>query len=133
MINSVTEIHDNELAGRLGAVITTATKQDVIETLPVLGNTQPFGVLHGGANAFLVEDAASRLAQLNAPVARIAVGTELNISQLAPNTTASAQAHAQVIKLTKKTLVAQVDIYDANNMLTATGRMTCVFIRQPGQ
>ncbi|QJC21806.1 PaaI family thioesterase [Arcanobacterium buesumense] len=133
MSTSITDINDGELASRLGAKIEVANMQHVIETIPVAGNTQPFGVLHGGANAFLVEDAASRLAQLHAPEGRFAVGTELNISQLAPNTTELARARATVIRVSHGSCVACVEISDAQGTLTATGRMTCVFIRPPGQ
>ncbi|USR78663.1 PaaI family thioesterase [Arcanobacterium pinnipediorum] len=128
-----TEIHDGELAARLGVELIEVSATEVVESIPTLGNIQPFGALHGGANAFLVEDSASRLALLNAPEGRIAVGTELNISQLAPNMTGSATARAYVIRTSRGSLVAGVEITDSDNQLTAIGRMTCVFIQTPGQ
>lgn len=133
MTRDVLTINDAELAARMQVTVLSASVSEVVEQIPTAGSLQPFGVLHGGANAFLVEDAASRLALLNAPEGRIAVGTELNISQLAPNLTGTATAYAKVIRAGHRSLTAHVDIVDPENELTATGRMTCVFIRQPGQ
>ncbi|QRV01400.1 PaaI family thioesterase [Arcanobacterium phocisimile] len=127
------EINDGELAAHLGVKLITVSETEVVESIPTRGNVQPFGVLHGGANAFLVEDAASRLALLNAPEGRIAVGTELNISQLAPNMTDAAIARAETIRASSSSLVASVEITDSNGVLTALGRMTCVFIQKPGR
>ncbi|MGI8592750.1 MAG: hypothetical protein ACR2M5_17555, partial [Nakamurella sp.] len=42
-----------ELAERLGIVLTGADQDRVTGTMPVQGNRQPFGLLHGGASAAL--------------------------------------------------------------------------------
>ncbi len=65
--------------------------------LPVAGNRQPAGMLHGGANAVLVEQAASVLALLHAPEGKTAVGTELNVSQLRAATAGYVTARATTI------------------------------------
>src|SRR5881397_1720363 len=50
----------------------------VVGTLPVAGNLQPYGLLHGGANAVLAETLGSMAAALNAPPGYVAVGLELS-------------------------------------------------------
>ncbi len=44
---------------RLGIEILEATPQRVVGTMPVEGNTQPFGLLHGGASCVLAESLGS--------------------------------------------------------------------------
>lgn len=123
---------DSELGARLHLEIEIATEQTVVERIPVAGNIQPLGLLHGGANAFLVEDAASRLALLNADEGYSAVGTELNLSQLRPNTSSLARATATVLRKGRTTFVANVEITDANDRVTAVGRLSCIFVpRRP--
>ena len=40
---------------RMGIVVSEATPERVVATMPVEGNTQPFGLLHGGASCVLAE------------------------------------------------------------------------------
>src|SRR5882762_4119406 len=47
------------LAHRMGIVITEASPERVVATMPVEGNTQPFGLLHGGASCVLAETIGS--------------------------------------------------------------------------
>ncbi len=48
-----------ELAEKLGIEITEFTRERVVATMPVAGNRQPFGLLHGGASAALAETMGS--------------------------------------------------------------------------
>lgn len=48
-----------ELAELLGIEITEFTRDRVVATMPVAGNRQPFGLLHGGASAALAETMGS--------------------------------------------------------------------------
>ena len=56
-----------ELAQRLEITAQKLSDDLVIMRMPVEGNRQPAGILHGGANGALVEQAASSLALLRAP------------------------------------------------------------------
>jgi uncharacterized protein (TIGR00369 family) len=44
---------------KLGIVVEEATAERVVATMPVDGNTQPDGILHGGATMSLIESLAS--------------------------------------------------------------------------
>jgi 1,4-dihydroxy-2-naphthoyl-CoA hydrolase len=46
--------------------------------MPVEGNTQPYGLLHGGASVVLAETLGSVAAALHAGPGRIAVGVDIN-------------------------------------------------------
>ena len=53
------------LAEKMGIVITQADIQTVAASMPVAGNTQPFGLLHGGASAVLAETVGSIAAAIH--------------------------------------------------------------------
>ena len=117
-----------ELGIRMGMEILRLDAAEVALRLPVQGNRQPVGLLHGGANAVLVEHAASVLALLNAPEGKTAVGTELNVSQLKAATSGHVTARATVISQARSSICSSVEIRDDDGVLTAIGRMTNVFI-----
>src|SRR3954464_14821459 len=70
----------NALAVRLGIELTEASPERVVATMPVEGNTQPYGLLHGGASCVLAETVGSIGAVLHgATVDRpYAVGVDIN-------------------------------------------------------
>lgn len=67
-----------ELGARMGLVVTEASADRVVATMPVEGNTQPYGLLHGGASAVLAETLGSIGAMLHGGRNKIAVGVDLN-------------------------------------------------------
>src|SRR3954466_9453125 len=46
---------DGHLPERMGITIIEASPERVVATMPVEGNTQPYGLLHGGASCVLAE------------------------------------------------------------------------------
>ncbi|NLW14394.1 MAG: PaaI family thioesterase [Trueperella sp.] len=117
-----------ELATTLGIKVITWTAEECVIEMPTRDVRQPYGVLHGGINGVGVEHAGSLLAHSNAPEGKIAVGTEMSVSHLAPNRSDRVRARATVIKAGRSTFTTLVDITDAAGNLTASGRLTCVYI-----
>ena len=76
----IAEADSDGLGSRMGMEWLVTTPDLVSARLPVEGNTQPFGLLHGGASAVLAESVGSVLANLNAGADRFAVGIELSCS-----------------------------------------------------
>lgn len=66
------------LCERMGVRLIEARKGRVVATMPVEGNTQPFGLLNGGASAVLAETLGSIAAALHAGPGRYPVGLDLN-------------------------------------------------------
>ncbi len=66
------------LSGRMGIKIVSASPERVVGTMPVEGNTQPYGILHGGASCVLAESLGSLGAALQAGPDRFTVGIEIN-------------------------------------------------------
>jgi len=66
------------LAARMGIKIVEASAARVVGTMPVSGNTQPYGLLHGGASCVLAETLGSLGSALHAGHDRITVGIEIS-------------------------------------------------------
>lgn len=69
-----------QLTVKLGIRLLETSADRVVGTMPVAGNQQPFGLLHGGASAALAETLGSVAAMLCASPAGAAVGLDLNIT-----------------------------------------------------
>lgn len=96
--------------------------------MPVAGKRQPFGLLHGGANAVLVEHAASLLALHQCPDGRIPVGSEITVQHLRPVREGYIEGRAHMIALSHTGATIGVEIYDSHGNHSASGSLTVVFI-----
>ena len=61
---------------RMGIQLLEWSPERVVGTMPVEGNTQPYGLLHGGASVVLAESLGSTGAALHAHPDRLAVGVD---------------------------------------------------------
>src|ERR1044071_6218946 len=66
------------LADRLGVTLLEASIERIVATMPVEGNTQPYGLLHGGASVVLAETLGSLGSALHAQPDRLSVGIDIN-------------------------------------------------------
>ena len=73
-----------ELAERMGILWHELSPQHSVASMPVEGNRQPVGILHGGAHVVLAESMGSIAANIHAGEGRIAMGIELNASHSRP-------------------------------------------------
>ena len=119
-----TAVPPSSLHEKLGIEITRASAAEVVGSMPVTGNTQPAGLLHGGATAALIEGLASLAAWLHAHPERVAVGVDLNVTHLRPVTSGKVTGRAVPVRLGNGTVVHTVDVHDDEGRLTATGRLT---------
>jgi uncharacterized protein (TIGR00369 family) len=69
---------EGTLAHSMGIQILSASGTEVVGTMPVAGNTQPYGLLHGGASCVLAESLGSLGAALHAGPDRFTVGIEIS-------------------------------------------------------
>ncbi|CAN5354425.1 hotdog fold thioesterase [soil metagenome] len=78
---SVPDLHAmgaGTLIERMGIKVSHASAERVVATMPVEGNTQPYGLLHGGASVVLAETIGSIAGMLHAGPGRAAVGVDIN-------------------------------------------------------
>ena len=69
---------EGTLAHSMGIKILSASGTEVVATMPVAGNVQPYGLLHGGASCVLAETIGSLGAALHAGLGRVVVGIEIS-------------------------------------------------------
>lgn len=119
------------LVEKLGIVFTATDAQLTIASMPVRGNTQPYGLLHGGASAALIETVGSFAANMHAGAGRAAAGVDLNITHVRPATSGRVTATCTAVKLGKTLCVHSVDIKDEQGRLISTGRITNAIITVP--
>ncbi|MES2589644.1 MAG: hotdog fold thioesterase [Bacteroidota bacterium] len=96
-------------------------------TMPVNATThQPMGLLHGGANAVLIESIASMGSALLCDLKNEApVGLEINANHLGSVKSGSVKGVGKAIHIGKTTHVWQVEIFDeTTNKLICIGRLT---------
>lgn len=116
---------------KLGISLTVLTPERVVGHLDVEGNTQPFGLLHGGASAVLVETLGSMGAIAHAYPEKMAVGVDLNITHLRPARSGRVTGIATAEHLGRTVASYSVEIFDDEQRKTALGRLTCQLIPRP--
>ena len=63
---------------RMGIELVEVSAERVVGTMPVEGNTQPYGLLHGGASVVLAETLGSIGSAIHAGPDRLSVGVDIN-------------------------------------------------------
>jgi uncharacterized protein (TIGR00369 family) len=120
--------NSDELVARLNITITESGLEKVIGTMPVDGNRQPFGLLHGGANAVLIETLASHAAAQHTMPERFPVGLELSCTHHRSATSGVVTGVATPVHVGRSTSTFQVEIVDERGRTTCTGRLTCMHL-----
>ncbi|MCE1191459.1 MAG: hotdog fold thioesterase [Acidovorax sp.] len=94
--------------------------------MPVAGNTQPYGLLHGGASVVLAETLGSIGAALAAGEGRVAVGIEINATH--HRAARSGWVTGVATPLTVGNTLATFDIVvtDEQDKRVCTCRLTCM-------
>jgi 1,4-dihydroxy-2-naphthoyl-CoA hydrolase len=114
------------LDDKLGIRITDFDPERMVATMPVDGNQQPFGLLHGGATCSLVETVGSWAAIINAGPDRRVVGVELNASYVRAATSGTVTAVATPVRRGRTLSTFLVEVTDDAGRVTATARLTCM-------
>jgi uncharacterized protein (TIGR00369 family) len=115
-----------QLPERMGIEILKLSLDEVIGTLPVTGNRQPFGLLHGGASAVLAETLGSTLSALHALPERFPVGLELACTHHRSATEGLVTGVARPLHVGRSTSTTEIVITDADGRRTCTAKLTCL-------
>jgi uncharacterized protein (TIGR00369 family) len=126
-LTELNEAYPDTLAARMGIQITEASEERVVGTMPVAGNTQPYGVLHGGASCVLAETLGSTGAALHAGPDRFTVGIEINATH--HRSASAGQLTGVATKLHAGRTLATYDIVitDERGKRVCTARLSCLF------
>ena len=112
------------LAERLGIEWVEISAERVIARMPVEGNVQPYGILHGGATAALCETVASVGTAVQVGADKRVTGIELNINHLRAVTEGSVTAIGVPLHLGRTTSVWDMRVHDERGRLVAASRLT---------
>jgi 1,4-dihydroxy-2-naphthoyl-CoA hydrolase len=125
MLERLKEMGDGALATKMGIQIVEVSAERVVATMPVAGNTQPFGLLHGGASVVLAEQAGSIAANLVAGADRFAVGIEISASHLKAVREGVVTAVATPVSVGRTLVTYQIEITNEVGERTCVARLTC--------
>ncbi len=115
---------------KMGIEIIEASPERLVGTMPVDGNTQPMGLLHGGANVVLAESLGSVGTQLHAGPTRRIVGVDINATHHKSATSGIVTAVATAITLGKTLCSYNVEITNEKGERTCTARITCLILAE---
>jgi 1,4-dihydroxy-2-naphthoyl-CoA hydrolase len=120
------------LAATMGITVTEAAPERVVGTMPVEGNTQPYGLLHGGASCVLAETLGSIGAALHAARVHggIAVGIEINATHHRSARSGVVTGVATPLQLGGSVASYEIVITDESGGRICTARLTCL-LRRP--
>lgn len=120
------------LPERMGIVLIEASAQQVVGTMPVEGNTQPFGLLHGGASCVLAESLGSVGASLHAlqTFGGYALGAEISATHHRSARAGLVTGVATALHLGGSVATYEIVITDEAGERVCTARLTCL-IRRP--
>jgi uncharacterized protein (TIGR00369 family) len=115
------------LGERLGIEIVEASPERIVGTMPVDGNTQPFGLLHGGASCALAESLGSVGASMHAAMSfgGTAVGIEISASHHRAARAGRVTGVATPLYLGGTVATYEVVITDEAGDRVCTARLTC--------
>ena len=113
---------------KMGIEILEATPQRLVGRMPVEGNTQPIGLLHGGANVVLAESLGSIGTALHAGPDRTIVGVDINATHHKSARSGYVTAVATAISLGRTLCSYEIVITNEDGQRTCTARITCLIL-----
>ncbi len=119
-------VHRGTLTQRMGIEITEASAERVVGTMPVAGNIQPYGLLHGGASCVLAETLGSVGAALHAGPGRVTVGIEINATHHRAARSGLVTGVATQVHAGRTLATYEVVITDERGRRVCTARLSCL-------
>ena len=114
------------LAGRMGITIVEASADRVVGTMPVAGNVQPYGILHGGASCALAESLGSLGSALQAGPGRFTVGIEISATHHRAARSGLVTGVATLAHGGRTMSTFDVVITDEDGKRVCTARLSCL-------
>ncbi|MBB5631909.1 uncharacterized protein (TIGR00369 family) [Cryobacterium mesophilum] len=112
------------LGQKMGIEVLELSPARSVARMPVEGNTQPYGILHGGAHLVLAESLGSMSAHVHAGPGRYAVGIEISASHSRSVTSGWVTGTCTAISLGRTLTVHEIVLTDDDGNRLSTVRMT---------
>jgi uncharacterized protein (TIGR00369 family) len=127
-LSIIRERGSGALDKKMGIKITEASLTRLVGTMPVEGNTQPMGILHGGASVVLAESLGSVGTQLNAGENRRIVGIDINATHHKATAKGFVTGVATAVSIGKTLCCWDIVITNEDGQRTCTARITCMIL-----
>jgi uncharacterized protein (TIGR00369 family) len=124
LIERLVETQGGELARKMGIELIELGAELSIARMPVVGNRQVVGLLHGGAHVVLAESLGSMSAAIHAGPDKIAVGIEINATHSRSVTEGIVEATCEALILGRTLATHQITVRDEEGNRLSTIRMT---------
>jgi uncharacterized protein (TIGR00369 family) len=125
-LEAMQALNPDSLLHRMQIEIVEGTPERVVGRMPVEGNTQPYGLLHGGASVVLAETLGSIGSALHAGTKRVAVGLEINATHHRAARSGFVTGTATALSLGNTLACYDVVITDDRDRRVCTCRITCL-------
>ena len=119
-------MNPDSLMDRMGIEVLEASAQRLVATMPVEGNTQPYGLLHGGASVVLAETLGSIGAALHAGLGKAVVGLDINATHHRAARSGLVTGVATPVSLGRTLACYEVVVSDEDGKRICTSRITCL-------
>ncbi|OZD57879.1 thioesterase [Rhodococcus sp. 06-1477-1B] len=112
------------LAEKMGIEWVEFSVERSVATMPVEGNTQPVGLMHGGAYVVLGESLGSMAANLYAGSGKLAVGIDINATHTRSATSGIVTGVCTPVHLGRSLTVHEIAVSDEQGRRCSTIRIT---------
>ena len=119
------------LGEKMGLDIIELTVDRAVATMPVEGNTQPMGIMHGGAYVVLGESLGSMSASLHAGPGRYVVGVDINATHTASANSGLVTGVCTPLHLGRSITVHEIVITNEAGRRCSTIRITNMILDRP--
>ncbi|MCO5302242.1 MAG: hotdog fold thioesterase [Phycicoccus sp.] len=124
-------LNPRSLNARMGIEVIEASAERLVATMPVEGNTQPYGLLHGGASVVLAETLGSVGAAIHAGEGKIVVGVDINATHHRAARTGLVTGVATPLSVGNTLSVWEIVVTDEDGKRVCTSRITCLIRERP--
>lgn len=118
------ETNGGELTTKMGVEYLELSAEHSVATMPVLGNTQVVGILHGGAHVVIAESLGSVSSAIHAGPGRIAMGIEINATHSRSIASGMVIATCDALVLGRTLCTHEIVMRDEEGRRLSTVRMT---------
>jgi uncharacterized protein (TIGR00369 family) len=116
------------LNDRMGIELVEISAERVVATMPVEGNTQPYGLLHGGASVVLAETLGSVGSAIHGHPDRLSVGVDINATHHRAASRGTVTGVATAVHLGRSMATYEVVVSDEEGRRVCTSRITCTLL-----
>jgi uncharacterized protein (TIGR00369 family) len=131
ILGTLSAMNGGTLGEKMGIEFIEVSADRVVGRMPVAGNTQPYGLLHGGASVVLAETLGTLAAMMHAGEGKIAVGIEINATHHRAARAGFVTGTATPLSLGKTLATYDVIITDDDDKRLCTSRITCLIRPRP--